>query len=99
MSENKPTTSSDKSDATDQEEMEKGKDEEDGVTMLEVLEDEEALEDDAAAVLGNVSDDSCSYSQGYMSRQPLYACKDCSDEGSPPAGVCLACSYHCHEVH
>ena len=32
-----------------------------GVTMLDVLQEEEALEEDAAAVLGNVSDSSCSY--------------------------------------
>ena len=70
---------------------------EDGVTMLDVLQEEEALEEDAAAVLGNVSDSSCSYSLGYLRRQPLYACRDCCREGES-AGVCLACSYHCHEV-
>ena len=43
--------------------------EEEGVTMVDVLEEEEALEDDAAAVLGNVSDTACSYSQGYLARQ------------------------------
>ena len=68
-----------------------------GVTMLDVLQEEEALEEDAAAVLGNVSDSSCSYSLGYLRRQPLYACRDCCREGES-AGVCLACSYHCHEV-
>ena len=71
--------------------------EEEGVTMVDVLQEEQALEDDCAAVLGNVSDSTCSYSSGYLARQPLYACRDCtSDQGR--AGVCLACSYHCHEV-
>ena len=71
--------------------------EEEGVTMLEVLEEEEALEDDCAAVLGNVSDTQCSYSQGYLSRQPLYAAREATVPGQR-AGVCLACSYHCLEV-
>lgn len=37
-----------------------------------------------------------------MTRQPLYACLTCTQPKSPdfePAGVCLACSYHCHEGH
>lgn len=38
--------------------------------------------------------------QGYMKRQALYACVTCcpADSGRL-AGVCLACSYHCHEDH
>ena len=74
---------------------------EEGVTMVDVLEEEEALEDDCAAVLGSVSDSSCTYSLGYLPRQPLYACKECTkDDGDKEgrAGFCLACSYHCHEV-
>ena len=71
--------------------------EEEGVTMVDVLEEEEALEDDAAAVLGNVSDTACSYSQGYLARQPLYAAREATVPGQR-AGVCLACSYHCLEV-
>ncbi len=43
-----------------------------------------------------------------MKRQPLYACLTCctnipedetSKNLSKKAGVCLACSYHCHESH
>ncbi len=37
--------------------------------------------------------------QGYVYRQALYACDTCTPEGLPPAGVCLACSLHCHEGH
>jgi len=70
---------------------------EEGVTMLDVLQGEQALEEDAAAVLGNVSDTACTYSLGYLSRQPVYACNTCQDAGQP-SGICLACSYHCHEV-
>jgi len=75
-----------------------GDDVEEGVTMLDVLQDEEALEDDANAVLGSVSDTSCTYPLGYLSRQPIYSCSTCS-EPDESSGVCLACSYHCHEGH
>jgi len=71
---------------------------EEGLTMLDVLEDEKALEEDANAVLGDVSDTACTYPLGYLPRQPVYACRTCSGGGSP-SGICLACSYHCHEGH
>jgi len=73
---------------------------EEGVTMLDVLEDEKSLEDDANAVLGDISDTACTYSLGYLPRQPVYACTTCSEpESGCPSGLCLACSYHCHEGH
>ncbi|XP_023334766.1 putative E3 ubiquitin-protein ligase UBR7 [Eurytemora carolleeae] len=74
----------------------------DGVTMLDVLQDEQELEEDANAVLGAGDDKNCSYDQGYVKRQALYACTTCSVPSSPdfkPAGICLACSYHCHDGH
>lgn len=71
---------------------------EDSVTMLDVLEEEREQENDANAVLGNSDDKECSYNMGYMKRQALYSCVTCNDE-KQPAGVCLACSYHCHEGH
>ena len=38
--------------------------------------------------------------KGYMKRQPLYSCLTCIPAASAsPAGMCLACSYHCHEGH
>lgn len=37
--------------------------------------------------------------QGYVKRQALYACNSCTPKGGEPAGVCLACSYKCHEGH
>ena len=74
---------------------------EDPVTMLDVLQDEESLEADAKAVLGNADDKNCTYhTGGYMKRQPLYACLTCikePEDHSKGAGICLACSYHCHE--
>jgi len=73
-----------------------------GITMLDVLQDEEELEQDANAVLGAADDKNCTYPSGYMTRQALYSCETCSVPGRPdftPAGICLACSYHCHEGH
>ncbi|GIZ00316.1 putative E3 ubiquitin-protein ligase UBR7 [Caerostris extrusa] len=67
------------------------------LTMCDVLEEEQELEEDANAVLGGSDDTNCSYDQGYVSRQALYACKSCSVEGD--AGVCLACCYACHDGH
>ncbi|MCL4119189.1 UNVERIFIED_CONTAM: hypothetical protein GTU68_026124 [Idotea baltica] len=35
-----------------------------------------------------------------MKRQPLYACITCCPESSETTGgICLGCSYHCHEGH
>lgn len=68
------------------------------LTMCDVLEEEQELEDDANAVLGGSDDTNCSYDKGYVSRQALYACTTCS-ENREPAGVCLACSYKCHDGH
>ena len=34
-----------------------------------------------------------------MKRQALYACNTCTPKGGEAAGVCLACSYKCHEGH
>lgn len=80
-----------------------------GISMVDVLQDEESLEADAKAVLGNADDKNCTYySGGYMKRQALYSCltciKDSSEQSkgcfeSEGAGICLACSYHCHEDH
>ncbi|XP_063986306.1 putative E3 ubiquitin-protein ligase UBR7 [Diachasmimorpha longicaudata] len=72
--------------------------EEKSVTMLDVLQEENQLEEDANAVLGASDDKNCTYSQGYI-RQALYACNTCCPGSKEPAGVCLACSFHCHEGH
>ena len=52
-----PSTST--SDAADNKDSE-----EPGVTMLDVLQDEQDLEDDANAVLGAADDKNCTYNQG-----------------------------------
>lgn len=72
--------------------------EENELTMCDVLEEEKELEEDANAVLGGSDDTYCSYDKGYVPRQALYACATCST-GQEPGGVCLACSYKCHDGH
>ncbi|RLU21895.1 hypothetical protein DMN91_006272 [Ooceraea biroi] len=72
-------------------------DDDNSVTMLDVLQEENQLEEDAYAVLGASDDQNCTYSKGYI-RQALYACKTCCCN-KIPAAVCLACSFHCHEGH
>lgn len=41
--------------------------------------------------------------QGYIKRQALYACLTCvpesKDKPEKRAGLCLACSYKCHDGH
>lgn len=37
--------------------------------------------------------------KGYVSRQALYACNTCQLSEGQSAGICLACSYHCHDGH
>ncbi|KAG0716404.1 putative E3 ubiquitin-protein ligase UBR7 [Chionoecetes opilio] len=76
-------------------------DEESGISMVELLQEEEERQLNAAAVLGAADDTQCTYDKGNMKRQALYACMTCSPtEGDNLlAGVCLACSYHCHEDH
>ncbi|XP_054154082.1 putative E3 ubiquitin-protein ligase UBR7 [Oppia nitens] len=75
------------------------------VTMLDVLQEEQDLEENAFAVLGGSDDKHCTYLKGYVNRQALYACKTCqlvatSDTDSEPrAAICLACSYQCHDGH
>ncbi|XP_078130557.1 putative E3 ubiquitin-protein ligase UBR7 isoform X2 [Sander vitreus] len=73
--------------------------EEQTVSLVDVLEENEELEEEASAVLAGSDSDLCSYPQGYVKRQALYACSTCTPAGGEPAGVCLACSYKCHEGH
>ncbi|VDN28223.1 unnamed protein product [Gongylonema pulchrum] len=36
--------------------------------------------------------------QGYLPRQPLYSCRDCS-KSTGPAALCYGCGVRCHEGH
>uniref|UniRef100_A0AAY4D5E1 Putative E3 ubiquitin-protein ligase UBR7 n=1 Tax=Denticeps clupeoides TaxID=299321 RepID=A0AAY4D5E1_9TELE len=71
------------------------------VSLVDVLEEDEELENEASAVLGGSDAEKCSYPEGYVKRQALYACNTCTPAGgeAEAAGVCLACSYKCHEGH
>ncbi|XP_075974918.1 uncharacterized protein LOC142975755 [Anticarsia gemmatalis] len=72
------------------------------VTMMDVLQDQEDFEEDANAVLGASDDKNCTYPMGYLKRQAVYACLTCCEDRNDPtkrAGICLACSLYCHENH
>jgi len=73
---------------------------ESSVTMMDVLEQQEAMEEDADTVLG-CEDDACTYPKGYVYRQALYSCLTCTPAGGATgrAAVCLGCSLHCHASH
>ncbi|XP_073205611.1 putative E3 ubiquitin-protein ligase UBR7 isoform X2 [Lepidochelys kempii] len=76
-----------------------GAPEEPVVSLADVLAENEELEKEARAVLGGSDHERCSYSQGAVKRQALYACSTCTPPGEEPAGICLACSYECHGTH
>ncbi|KAL7740279.1 hypothetical protein ACLKA6_014539 [Drosophila palustris] len=73
------------------------------ITMLDVLEEEKEMEEEYAAVLGASDEKECTYGKGAIQRQALYSCLTCCPEArndlTKAAGVCLACSYRCHEHH
>ncbi|XP_074030520.1 putative E3 ubiquitin-protein ligase UBR7 [Leptinotarsa decemlineata] len=73
------------------------------LTLNDVLEFENELIENTAAVLGAANDKTCSYVEGYIKRQALYSCLTCLPEAKTDpekgVGVCLACSYHCHDGH
>ncbi|XP_034018054.1 putative E3 ubiquitin-protein ligase UBR7 isoform X2 [Thalassophryne amazonica] len=73
--------------------------EEQTVSLVDVLQEDEELEEEASAVLGGSDSECCSYPQGYVKRQAVYACDTCTSKGGEAAGICLACSYKCHEGH
>lgn len=72
---------------------------EDTITMLDVIERENKLEEEASAVLGNSDEKNCTYPLGYIARQALYSCATCFDGSGKQAAICLACSLECHENH
>lgn len=73
------------------------------VTLADFIEEQTELEAESDAVLGGSDEKNCTYAKGYVGRQALYACLTCLPESrvieEKRAGICLACSYHCHEGH
>ena len=65
------------------------------------------MDSQASAVLGASDPNNCSYDKGYVYRQALYCCVTClkakkqSEKNNDDIlhGICLACSYACHENH
>ncbi|KAG2790779.1 hypothetical protein JG687_00001407 [Phytophthora cactorum] len=91
-----------KRDREEEEQQATNEDDEEVVTLSDVLKHNEQMTETADAVLGDASDTHCSYPMGYM-RQAVYACMTCTpDAREKPetrAGVCLACTYNCHQDH
>uniref|UniRef100_A0A915KKD1 UBR-type domain-containing protein n=1 Tax=Romanomermis culicivorax TaxID=13658 RepID=A0A915KKD1_ROMCU len=70
------------------------------ITLQEFIDEENEEIEEAVRVLGNADDKQCSYSKGYMKRQPLYSCLTCAKSlETDDAGICLACSLVCHDGH
>lgn len=69
------------------------------LSLPEVIDEDDALHSAADAVLGASNAEECSYSNGYMKRQALFACATCTIRHGECAGVCLACSLECHDGH
>ncbi|OQV11650.1 putative E3 ubiquitin-protein ligase UBR7 [Hypsibius exemplaris] len=53
----------------------------------------------ALADLIDTSSKKCSYKDGYVKRQLVYACRTCTLDVLEPAGFCMACAVHCHDEH
>jgi len=41
---------------------------------------------------------SCCYEKGYIT-QELFGCRTCYKEKAEMAGICVSCSFNCHEDH
>jgi E3 ubiquitin-protein ligase UBR7 len=73
--------------------------EEDICSLQDVIDSEKESADIATAVLGASDATNCSYDKGYVTRQALYGCATCFKETNELNGICLACSYSCHQNH
>ncbi|XP_062325273.1 putative E3 ubiquitin-protein ligase UBR7 [Osmerus eperlanus] len=67
------------------------------LSLNDILEDDELRE--AMSVLAGSDPEKCSYPQGYVKRQAVFACNTCTPRGEEPAGLCLACTNKCHDGH
>ncbi|CAF0944152.1 unnamed protein product [Brachionus calyciflorus] len=70
-------------------------------SLEEIIESEKEQNEIANAVLGASDAQNCSYKQGYVYRQALYCCLTCLNSSTDKKlhGICLACSYECHQNH
>ena len=52
------------------------------------------------SVVGGASESECTYDKGYLPRQAVYSCLDCTPPTSEiRAGFCHACCMNCHKTH
>ncbi|KAI9345460.1 hypothetical protein DFJ73DRAFT_940374, partial [Zopfochytrium polystomum] len=75
-------------------------DEDEIITAVEFLANQEELEREAAEALPR-SIDICSYAKGSI-LQPIYSCLTCAranPSGEEPLGICYACHVQCHTSH
>ncbi|XP_004225746.2 putative E3 ubiquitin-protein ligase UBR7 [Ciona intestinalis] len=75
-----------------------GLDNEESLSLQDIIAEDDELEETASAVLGGSDDKECTYTHGYVQRQAIYACSTCGT-GDEEAGICLACSLECHNSH
>ncbi|RNA26441.1 E3 ubiquitin- ligase UBR7 [Brachionus plicatilis] len=70
-------------------------------SLQEIIDSEKEQTEIASAVLGASDAQNCSYTQGYVYRQALYCCLTCLNltKEKKLHGICLACSYECHQNH
>jgi len=69
------------------------------LNFIKQLSHEIHMQESALAVLGNADENSCTYKQGYLPRQPLYACHTCKLNDNKYPIICYACTIHCHDNH
>ncbi|XP_077477263.1 putative E3 ubiquitin-protein ligase UBR7 isoform X2 [Stigmatopora argus] len=72
--------------------------------MAETTHSDDFIPDDedvnnALCVLAGSDPENCSYDQGYVKRQAVFACNTCTPTAAEPAGICLACANKCHDGH
>lgn len=69
------------------------------VTLAEVLDSQQYLEDEALSSVSNAEQErTCTFSRGYH-RQLMFACKECTERAGREFGFCYACSMQCHVDH
>jgi E3 ubiquitin-protein ligase UBR7 len=71
------------------------------ITMLEILQQQKILEEEAEAQLEQYwgEEDKCTFNEGYIT-QPIFSCNTCiSKNKGNKFGFCFGCSMKCHIDH
>ncbi|CAA99920.2 UBR-type domain-containing protein [Caenorhabditis elegans] len=72
--------------------------EEEAVTLGEIVETIDYLEDKADVLFATQNPNVCTYAEGYKPRQTLFTCLTCTP-APEMAGVCYGCALNCHDGH